>query len=193
MIYRDITVEYYVNRASRKVFFDFDDAADPGKEAYESEIFERGRTYHMFKNNGHVSIRDCSSIDLVNQEAERLLQEELKIEAEGEKDHERAVQLAKIINEADYENATEWVIIKEKTSHSKWYQSWNGFGHSPSIYEYAVPADVADLAKEHFKIRRKHQGDPLFEFFDNDIKYRVTRISDHDNEFCLAGEFSWIE
>lgn len=193
MIYRKIVVDYYINRASRKVYIDYDDAADPGKYAYESDIIDRKRTFRMFKNNGKVSVRDCSGIAVVDREAERLLHEQLKIESEAKKDHERAVELAKIVNAADFEHATEWVEMKVKYSHSGWYDTWQGEGRFPSRYVYEVPAEVEKEATELFDIRRKHQEDLGFYFHDCGMTYRVTRESDHENIDHEAGIESWIE
>lgn len=193
MIYREIEVNYYINRASRKAFIDYDDAADPGKPAYESDIIDRKRVYKMFKNNGKVSVRDCSGIAVVDREAERLLQEQLKIESEAEEDHARAIKLAKVVNAADFEHATEWVEMKVKYSHSSWYDTWEGEGRFPSRYVYEVPAEVEKEATELFDIRRKHQGDSHFRFYDCGMTYRVTRESDHENIDHEAGIESWIE
>lgn len=193
MIYRKIVVKYYINRASGKAYVDYDDAADPGKYAYESDIIDRERVYKMFKNDGKVSVRDCSGIAVVDREAEHLLQEQLKTESESEEDHVRALELAKVVNRADFEHATKWAEIKVKYSHSGWYDTWQGEGRFPSRYVYEVPADVEKEATELFDIRRKHQGDSHFRFSDCGMTYRVTREADHENLGHESGIESWIE
>ena len=73
-----------------------------------------------------------------------------------------------------------WVTVKIKSSCSKWYQSYAGFGHSPSFYHYQVPICVEKEAKELQKIREKHQDDDTFNFEICDYPKRVIREADHD-------------
>ena len=147
----------------------------------------------MFKNDGHVSKRDCTESEIIDREAERLLQKQLKVESEAEEDHKRAVELAKIVNAADFEHATEWVEIKVKQSHSAWYDSYAGRGSFPSVYIYEVPASVEKEAIELFNIRRKHQGDSSFKFYDCGMTYRITREADHSNIDHEEPIENWIE
>lgn len=192
MIYRDITVKYYTNK-SGLLTVDWDEAwKDMPKDDWDFADSHIAK-FHMFKNNGRVSKRDCTGNEVIDREAERLLKEQLKIESEAEQDHARAVELAKVVNAADFENATEWVEMKVKYSHSSWYDTWQGEGRFPSRYVYEVPAEVEKEATELFDIRRKHQGDSHFRFYDCGMTYRVTRESDHENIDHEDGIESWIE
>lgn len=192
MIYRDITVKYYTNK-NGLLTVDWDEAWKGMPEDDWDFVDSHTAQFHMFKNDGHVSKRDCTENEIIDREAERLLQKQLKVESEAKEDHERAVELAKIVNAADFKHATDWTEIKSKTSHSGWYETWQGELNVPSIYVYEVPASVEKEAAELFNIRRKHQGDSGFHFYDCEMTYRVTRESDHDNFDHEAGIESWIE
>ena len=192
MIYRDITVKYYTNK-NGLLTVDWDEAWKGMPEDDWDFADSHTAQFHMFKNDGHVSKRDCTENNIIDREAERLLQKQLKVESEAEEDHKRAVELAKIVNAADFENATEWVEMKVKYSHSAWYDTLQGEGRFPSRYVYEVPAEVEKEATELFGIRRKHQGDSHFRFYDCGMTYRVTRESDHENIDHETGIESWIE
>lgn len=192
MIYRDITVKYYTNK-NGLLTVDWDEAWKGMPEGDWDFVESHTAQFHMFKNDGHVSKRDCTENEIIDREAERLLQKQLKVESEAEEDHKRAVELAKIVNAADFEHATEWVEIKVKQSHSAWYDSYAGHGSFPSVYIYEVPASVQKEATELFNIRRKHQGDSSFKFYDCEMTYRITREADHSNIDHEDPIESWIE
>lgn len=71
-------------------------------------------------------------------------------------------------------------VIKEKSSHSNWYQN-DGDLYAPSLYLTLVPSSVAEEAKELQNIRRKHQEDPEFDFFKTSYKTKEIRVADHEN------------
>jgi len=115
---------------------------------------------------------------MIYAKAEKMLAEQLKVQSDTEKDMKRAMELAVIINCADFNG--EMVTIKTKTSHSKWYQNDDVF-NSPSMYLTQVPVAVEDEAHELQAIRRKHQGNDLFDFNATAYKTIEVREADHDN------------
>ena len=196
MIREKIIVEYYENRETNEITLNYD---------YTQDYYTYKREYNVFKNNGKVSKTDMSKYDFVNREAERLLTERLKLKSETGEDEKKVMELAKIVRKA-YEDMINkdpeskymiewdyikedmrfddsltpgWVTIKIKMSHSKWYDSDEGFGHAPSTYYYQVPACVEKEANELQKIRRKHQNDNTFNFWITDYPKRVVREADH--------------
>lgn len=177
MIYEEIKVEWYRENKSKKIVFDIDDM---DYDVYDNDDYrEFSRTYHVFKNNGHVSKTDKHENEIVNQEAERLLAERLRIKSETPKDMERAMYLREIISDAynkmpdrnvnvhwdimkeskEFTDAETpgWTTIKTKTSHSNWYEN-EGIGHARSIYHIQVPTSVIEEAKELYKIRKNIKG-----------------------------------
>ena len=198
IIKEKIVVEYYKNKKTKEITLDYDD--------YTEEYYIFKQEYNVFKNNGKVSKTYMSEYDCVNKEAERLLTERLRLKSEIKEDEKRAIELAKIVRKA-YEDMINkdsesvraidwnyvqkeqefddsltpgWVTVKIKSSRSKWYQSYTGFGHSPSFYHYQVPICVEKEAKELQKIREKHQDDDTFNFEICVYPKRVIREADHD-------------
>lgn len=81
MIRETIVVKYIISKEDGTVAL----SPNLGEHEYLNEM----RIFHQFKNNGQVSKSDCSEYDVVNREAERLL--ELKASKR------RANKLGKII------------------------------------------------------------------------------------------------
>lgn len=133
--------------------------------------------------------------------AERKLQERLALKAQTAIDLPRAIELAKVVDKAfegkmgdlflEYDYVEEgdfddsktpgWVTIKVKTSHSNWYDNDDVF-NAPSTYYYQVPVEVEQEARELQAIRRKHQGDNTFRFWECNYYKREVRVADHPNE-----------
>lgn len=182
MINRTIKVEYMINKETGKLGFDLDEIASEGQRGWEVDYDEFVQTFTKFTNKGKVSKTEKSKYDIVNQKAETLLKAELEIENDCEADTQRALNLAKVVDNA-YMNAdenTEWVTIKTKTSHSAWYQH-GGELNMPSRYLTQVPSCVEEQAKELQTIRRKHQNDNKFDFNKTSYLSREVRVADHDN------------
>lgn len=193
MIYEKITVHYYSNN-NREVALDYEDFEDKN-----ADVFDRFCEFTKFKNNGEVSKTEASQYSFVNKEAERLLAERLKVKAQTKEDEKRAIELAQIVNKAFegrddlgnieidieedghfYDGMTPgWVTIKTKWSHSKWYrrhdENWK------TAYHTQVPIEVEKEARELQAIRRKHQGDDSFDFFETWYRRRTVREADHPN------------
>lgn len=150
-----------------------------GKRSWEIDFEERTATFHSFKNNGQVSKTEQCRYAKVNRKAEALLKHRLQIKAATPVDMQQAIKLAKIINDADWDNQP-MAIIKTKTSHSKWYQN-AGEMNMPSEYVTLVPASVVKEAKKLQAIRHKHQNDDSFDFYKTDYRTEELRVADHDN------------
>ncbi|OEH66119.1 hypothetical protein [Lactobacillus mulieris] len=180
MINRTIKVTYVVNRETKEAKLNY---LDFGENWLNYEYGEVTVTFTKFTNKGKVSKTEASHHEFVNAEAERLLAEKLQIEADREEDQKRANEIAKIINAIDYEQIPleEFVSIKTKQSHSKWYNTLAGSRSLPSVYDYMVPKSVEDLVLELRIIRKKHQNDWKFNFFDCDYPKLVRRYADHEN------------
>lgn len=198
MIYEKITVKYYIRKDNKKIFFDYKKVAGPGEKAWLVYTIDRTEKFTAFTNKGKVSKPQRSRYKEVNEEAERKLQERLALKAQTKIDLPRAIELAKVVNEAfkdkmgdlfleyDYvENGDfddiktpGWVTIKVKTSHSNWYQDVD---NAPSMYYYQVPVEVEAQARELQAIRRKHQNDDTFSFWKCDYYKREVRVADHPN------------
>ena len=164
-------------------------------DAYECEA-----KFTAFTNKGKVSKPQRSKYEVVNEEAERKLQERLALKAQIKVDLPRAIELAKVVDEAfkdkmsdlfleydyveegdfDDSKTPDWVTIKVKTSHSNWYDNDDVF-NAPSTYYYQVPVEVEQEARELQAIRRKHQGDNTFRFWECDYRKREVRVADHPN------------
>ena len=112
----------------------------------------------------------------------------LKLESETKADTKRALDLAEIVNSANWDNIQnkDLAVIKVKTSHSNWYDGGEGELHSPSEYLTVVPVSVVKEAKELQAIRRKHQNDATFDFSSTSYKCREIRVADHDNQDSYA-------
>ena len=182
MINRTIKVEYFINKETGKIGFDYAEIAKQGQKSWEVDAYELTETFTKFTNKGRVSKSDMSKYDIVNAKAEELLQKELQIESKCEDDEKVAIELAEIVTNA-YINAdenTEWKTIKTKTSHSDWYK-FGGQLNTPSVYLTQVPAEVESQAKKLQGIRRKHQNDDGFDFEKTSYLTRKVRVADHDN------------
>lgn len=198
MIKEKIQVKYYIRKDNRKIFFDYKKVAGPGEKAWLVDTIDRTEEFTSFTNKGKVSKPQRSKYEVVNEEAERKLQERLALKAQTKIDLPRAIELAKVVDEAfkdkmgdlflEYDYVEEgdfddsktpgWVTIKVKTSHSNWYQ---GVDNAPSMYYYQVPVEVEAQARELQAIRRKHQGDDTFSFWKCDYYKREVRVADHPN------------
>lgn len=200
MIYEKIEVKYYIRKDNRKIFFDYKKIAEPGEKAWLVDTIDRTEKFTVFTNKGKVSKPQRSKYDVVNEEAERKLQERLALKAQTAIDLPRAIELAKVVDKAfedkmndlflEYDYLEEgdfddsktpgWVTIKIKTSHSNWYDNDDVF-NAPSTYHYQVPIEVEKEARELQAIRRKHQGDNTFRFWECDYRKREVRVADHSN------------
>lgn len=200
MIYEKIEVKYYIRKDNRKIFFDYKKIAEPGEKAWLVDTIDRTEKFTVFTNKGKVSKPQRSKYDVVNEEVERKLQERLALKAQTAIDLPRAIELAKVVDKAfedkmndlflEYDYLEEgdfddsktpgWVTIKIKTSHSNWYDNDDVF-NAPSTYHYQVPIEVEKEARELQAIRRKHQGDNTFRFWECDYRKREVRVADHSN------------
>lgn len=198
MINEKITVKYYVRKDNGKIFFDYKKVAGPGEKAWLVDTIDRTEEFTAFTNKDKVSKPQRSKYDVVNGEAERKLQERLALKAQTKIDLPRAIELAKVVNEAfkdkmgdlfleydyvengDFDDSKTpgWVTIKVKTSHSNWYQDVD---NAPSMYYYQVPVKVEAQARELQAIRKKHQNDDTFSFWKCDYYKREVRVADHSN------------
>ena len=200
MINEKIKVDYYIRKDSGKIFFDYKKFAELAGNALLIDIIDMTEEFTIFTDEGKVSKPQRSKYELVNKEAERKLQECLALKAQTEIDLPKAIELAKIVNEAfkakncspfmEYNHLEEgdfsddktpgWVTIKIKTSHSGWCYD-DDVINTPSTYYYQVPAEVEKEAKELQTIRRKHKGDNTFSFCQCDYYRREVRVADHVN------------
>lgn len=200
MINETIKVKYYVRKDNGKIFFDYKKIAEPGEKAWLVDTFDKVEKFTAFTNKGKVSKPQRSKYEVVNEEAERKLQERLALKAQTKIDLPRAIELAKVVNEAfknkkdslfldyDYIEAGDfddtktpgWVTIKVKSSHSNWYDNDDVF-NAPSTYYYQVPVEVEKEARELQAIRKKHQDDDTFSFWKCDYYKREVRVADHPN------------
>lgn len=188
MIKQTIKVEYVISKETGKMGFELSELATEDTPSYLVDCFDRKRTFTSFKNDGTISKAQRtfdanSKLSVEDQErifekAESEMRQQIAIKADTEKDMQRAMELAVIVNSADFN--TEMVTIKTKNSHSKWYQH-GGEGHMVSFYYTQVPVAVEAEARELQDIRRKHQDDDSFDF--NATAYRTVEVreADHDN------------
>ena len=196
MIYEKIEVKYYIRKDNRKIFFDYKKIAEPGEKPWLVDTFDKVEKFTAFTNKGKVSKPQRSKYEEVNEEAERKLQERLALKTQTAIDLPRAIELAKVVDEAfkdkmgdlfvEYDYVEEgdfddsktpgWVTIKVKNSHSNWYQDVD---NAPSMYYYQVP--VEKEARELQAIRKKHQDDDTFSFWKCDYYKREVRVADHSN------------
>ena len=201
MISETIKVKYYIRKDNRKLFFDYKKIAEPGEKAWLIDTIDKTEKFTAFTNKGKVSKPQRSKYKEVNEMAERKLQERLALKAQTAIDLPRAIKLAKVVDKAfedkmgdmflEYDYVEEgdfddsktpgWVTIKVKTSHSNWYDNDDVF-NAPSTYYYQVPVEVEQEARELQAIRRKHQGDNTFRFWECDYYKREVRVADHPNE-----------
>lgn len=188
MIKQTIKVEYVISKETGKMGFELSELATEDTPSYLVDYFDRKITFTSFKNDGTISKAQRtfganSKLSVEDQErifekAEYEMRQQIAIKADTEKDMQRAIELANIVNSADFNG--ELVTIKSKNSHSKWYQH-GGEGHMVSFYYTQVPVAVEAEARELQDIRRKHQDDDSFDF--NATAYRTVEVreADHDN------------
>lgn len=150
----------------------FDDIID------SSDWRETKLIFTKFTNKGKVSKTDDNFNSRFAPEAEKLFQEWQEIIAETEKDMTRALELAEIVNNADFNE--ELRIVSTKTSRSEWYKHAGEF-NMRSQYSKMVPVSVLAEAKELQAIRKKHQGNKNFDFYATEYKYIEEREADHEN------------
>ena len=200
MIKEKINVKYFVRKDNHKVGFSYYEIAEPDEKPYLVDAYELEDEFTAFTNKGKVSKPQRSKYEEVNEMAERKLQERLSLKAQTKIDLPKAIELAKVVNEAfknkkdslflDYDYVEDgdfddtktpgWVTIKVKSSHSNWYDNDDVF-NAPSTYYYQVPVEVEAQARELQSIRRKHQGDDTFSFWKCDYYKRQVRVADHPN------------
>lgn len=188
MIKQTIKVEYVISKETGKIGFELSELATEDTPSYLVDYYERKRTFTSFKNDGTISksqriFESSTKLSVEDQErifekAESEMRQQIAIKADTEKDMQRAMELAVIINCADFNG--ELVTIKTKSSHSKWYQH-GGEGHMVSFYHTQVPVAVEAEARELQDIRRKHQNNDLFDFNETAYKTVEVREADHDN------------
>ena len=188
MIKQTIEVEYVISKETGKMGFDLSELATADTPSYLVDYFDRKRTFTSFKNDGTISkaqrkFETGTKLSAEDQEhifekAESKMRQQIAVKADTEKDMQRAMELAVIINCADFNS--EMVTIKTKNSHSKWYQN-DDVLNSPSMYLTQVPVAVEAEARELQDIRRKHQNNDLFDFNATAYKTVEIRIADHDN------------
>lgn len=188
MIKQTITVEYVISKETGKMGFDLSELATADTPSYLVDYSDRKRTFTSFKNDGTISksqriFESSTKLSVEDQErifekAESEMRQQIAVKADTEKDMQRAMELAVIINCADFNG--EMVTIKTKNSHSKWYQH-GGEGHMVSFYHTQVPVAVEAEARELQDIRRKHQNNDLFDFNATTYKIIEVREADHDN------------
>lgn len=188
MIKQIIEVEYVISKETGKMGFELSELATEDTPSYLVDYYDRKRTFTSFKNDGTISksqriFEASTKLSAEDQErifekAESKMRQQIAIKADTEKDMQRAMELAVIVNCADFNG--EMVTIKTKNSHSKWYQH-GGEGHMVSFYYTQVPVAVEAEARELQAIRKKHQGDNNFDFNATAYKTVEVRIADHDN------------
>lgn len=189
--------EYYDDRDFNS-YFSYEefkkDSDDPEKSPNRKRFWSRRkRVFTKFTNSGKLSkseLKDMAAdeVKIFKQEAEKKLASVLQIEADTEKDTERAIELAEIVNSANWDciSDKELAVIKVKTSHSSWYSNGEGSLHAPSEYLTLVPVSVVKEAKELQAIRKKHQNDSTFDFSATTYKCKEVRVADHDNQDSYA-------
>lgn len=198
MINKKITVKYFVRKDNHKVGFSYYEIAEPNEKPYLVDAYELEDEFTAFTNKGKVSKPQRSKYEEVNEEAERKLQERLALKAQTAIDLPKAIELAKVVDEAfkdkmgdlfvecdyveegDFDDSKTpgWVTIKVKNSHSNWYQDVD---NAPSMYYYQVPVEVEKEARELQAIRKKHQDDDTFSFWKCNYYKREVRVADHPN------------
>ena len=188
MIKQTITVEYVISKETGKMGFELSEIATDDTPSYMIDYLDRKRTFTSFKNDGTISKSQRtfganSKLSVEDQErifekAESEMRQQIAIKADTEKDMQRAMELAVIVNCADFNG--ELVTIKTKNSHSKWYQH-GGEGHMVSFYYTQVPVAVEAEALELQALRKKHQDDDSFDFNATAYKTVEIREADHDN------------
>lgn len=186
MIHRKIEIELFKKQVGTKlneitgneipIWSEWSD--DFSQYHWQDITVETKKTFTQFTDKGKLSKQDPNYSAKLAPFAEAKLASQLKIEEDTQKDIVKGIALAKIINEADFNQPL--TCIKEKTSHSKWYEN-EGQEHQPSIYKTMVPKSVKKEALELQRLRKKHKGNTSFDFVKTSYKTVTVREADHDN------------
>lgn len=190
--------EEYYNDLDLNEYNDYDaykaDSDDPTKSPNRKRFWSfKKHVFSKFTNNGKVSKSELKGLSadeakVFKTEAEKQLAAMLKLESTTKVDTDRALKLAKVVNNANWDGLDDkdFAVIKVKNSHSSWYNGGLGEMHAPSEYLTVVPLAVAKEAKELQNIRRKHQGDSTFDFAKTNYRSKEIRVADHDNQDSYA-------
>ena len=140
-------------------------------------------TFDTFTNNGKLSKSDknfylIEQMPELKERAESEIAKYIELVEQTKEDMKRALELKEIINQANFEG--ELVVIKHRVSKSNWYDG-NGVGNMRSRYNTCVPVSVEKEALELQAIRKKHQGNDLFDFVKTAYITIEKREADHDN------------
>ena len=140
-------------------------------------------TFDTFTNNGKLSKSDknfylIEQMPELKERAESEIARYIELMEQTKEDMKRALELKEIINQANFEG--ELVVIKHRVSKSAWYDG-NGVGNMRSRYNTCVPVSVEQEALELQAIRKKHQGNELFDFVKTAYITIEKREADHDN------------
>lgn len=190
--------EEYYNDFDLSEYRDYDvykkDSDDPTKSPNRKRFWSfKKHVFSKFTNKGRLSKSELNGLPeeeakVFKADAEKQLAAMLELEASTKADTEKALKLANIVNSANWDNLhdKDFAVIKVKDSHSNWYKGGLGTMHAPSEYLTVVPVSVAKEAKQLQEIRRKHQGDPTFDFAKTNYRTIEIRVSDHDNQDSFA-------
>ena len=140
-------------------------------------------TFDTFTNNGKLSKSDknfflIEKMPELKERAESEIARYIELMEQTKEDVKRALELKEIINQANFEG--ELVVIKHRVSKSNWYDG-NGVGNMRSRYNTCVPKSVEQEALELQAIRKKHQGNELFDFVKTAYITIEKREADRDN------------
>lgn len=140
-------------------------------------------TFDTFTNNGKLSKSDknfylIEKMPELKERAESEIARYIELMEQTKEDVKRALELKEIINQANFEG--ELVVIKHRVSKSNWYDR-DGVGNMRSRYNTCVPKSVEQEALELQAIRKKHQGNELFDFVKTAYITIEKREADHDN------------
>ena len=140
-------------------------------------------TFDTFTNNGKLSKSDknfylIEQMPELKERAESEIARYIELMEQTKEDMKRALELKEIINQANFEG--ELVVIKHRVSKSNWYDG-SGVGNMRSRYNTCVPKSVEQEALELQAIRKKHQGNELFDFVATSYITIEVREADHDN------------
>lgn len=190
--------EEYYNDLDLSEYSDYDaykaDSNDSTKSPNRKRFWNfKKHVFSKFTNSGKLSKTELNGLPegearIFKAEAEKQLADMLELETSTKADTEKAMKLAQVVNNANWDGLTdsELAVIKVRTSHSNWYKGGEGELHTPSEYLTVVPTTVAKEAKELQNIRRKHQCDSTFNFAKTNYRIRVIRVADHDNKDSFA-------
>lgn len=178
MIEREIRVAYFINNVTKKIGFDLDEIAAPGQHGWEVDCQEKERLFTRFTNKGKVSKPQRSQLQIVNERAEELLEKELLLERDREKDELVAKELVLEIDRAylSADENTQWETVKVTYSHIP-----DGFGGCVQWWRQ-VPVEVAHMARRVSDIRRRHHLDPNFDFEGTAYLYQEAEMTSADKE-----------